>query len=329
MEASSVTHHEIDGGPVFDDAELLDFDGDELELAAADISAEDDDLEDLDLEFDEDDSELDALTLFIREVRKRKLLNADQEVALAKRIERGDMAAKHEMIERNLRLVISIAKNYRNQGVPFLDLIQEGSIGLNRAVEKFDWRRGYKFSTYATWWIRQAVQRAVVYKKVEGLALPLHVVERIYKINTFKGRFESEKGREPTLQEIIDATKMHLRHVKEALDAAAIKDMTSLQAEIGDGDGDLLDIVSDQKESSVEDQVIEELQESAVLALLDRLSPVDRRLVAGFYGLDGQRRSYAELALELGLSREKARLNCNRAIERLGMLAAAEGLEDI
>src|SRR5260221_5281450 len=161
----------------------------------------------------------DSLQLFLADVGRHKLLTAAEEVMLAKRIERGDPTAKRRMIESNLRLVVSIAKGYRGLGVPFLDLIQEGTLGLNRAVEKFDWRRGYKFSTYATWWIRQSVQRAVA-NHARTIRVPVHVVERQQKLSRASRRLEVELGREPTKEELAEATGLPIQHVDEALGAA-------------------------------------------------------------------------------------------------------------
>ena len=162
----------------------------------------------------------DSLQLFLADVGKHKLLTAADEVALAKRIERGDPVAKRHMIESNLRLVVSIAKGYRGLGVPFLDLIQEGTLGLNRAVEKFDWRRGFKFSTYATWWIRQSVQRAVA-NHARTIRVPVHVVERQQKLSRAARRLEVELGREATKEELAEATGLPIQHVDEALGAAS------------------------------------------------------------------------------------------------------------
>jgi RNA polymerase primary sigma factor len=159
----------------------------------------------LNLEPDEVAGAADSLQLFLADVGKHKLLTAAEEVTLAKRIERGDAIAKRRMIESNLRLVVSIAKGYRGLGVPFLDLIQEGTLGLNRAVEKFDWRRGYKFSTYATWWIRQSVQRAVA-NHARTIRVPVHVVERQQKLTRAARRLEVELGREATKEELAEAT---------------------------------------------------------------------------------------------------------------------------
>ena len=161
----------------------------------------------------------DALQLFLREAGRHQLLTAAQEVELAKRIERGDMDAKERMIQSNLRLVVSIAKNYRNQGLPFLDLIQEGTLGLIRAVEKFDWRRGFKFSTYATWWIRQAVARALA-DKARTIRMPVHIVERLQKINRADRQLWTQLGREPTLEEIADEASLTVQQVLEVRAAA-------------------------------------------------------------------------------------------------------------
>ena len=161
----------------------------------------------------------DALQLFLREAGRHPLLTAPQEVELAKKIERGDELAKQRMIQANLRLVVSIAKNYRNQGLPFLDLIQEGTLGLIRAVEKFDWRRGFKFSTYATWWIRQAVARALA-DKARTIRMPVHIVERLQKMNRAERTLWTQLGREPTLEEIAEEASLPLQQAKEVRAAA-------------------------------------------------------------------------------------------------------------
>ena len=182
----------------------------------------------------------DSLQLFLADVGRHKLLNAAQEVQLAKRIERGDPVAKRHMIESNLRLVVSIAKGYRGLGVPFLDLIQEGTLGLNRAVEKFDWRRGFKFSTYATWWIRQSVQRAVA-NHARTIRVPVHVVERQQKLSRAARRLEVELGREATKEELAEATGLPIQHVEEAMSAAHAS--VSLNQSVGaDDEGELGDL---------------------------------------------------------------------------------------
>src|ERR1700716_1493502 len=160
------------------------------------------------------DMTTDSLQLFLKDIGKVRLLTAQEEVDLAKRIERGDLDAKQKMVESNLRLVVSIAKNYRNQGLPFLDLIQEGTLGLIRAVEKFDWRRGYKFSTYATWWIRQAVARALA-DKARMIRMPVHIVERMHKLNRAERHLWTQLGREPTIEEVATEANLPLDQAKE------------------------------------------------------------------------------------------------------------------
>src|SRR6058998_3791507 len=173
----------------------------------------------------------DALQLFLREAGRHQLLTAAQEVELAKKIERGDMQAKQRMIQSNLRLVVSIAKNYRNQGLPFLDLIQEGTLGLIRAVEKFDWRRGYKFSTYATWWIRQAVARALA-DKARTIRMPVHIVERLQKMNRAERVLWTQLGREPTLEEIAEEASLPVEQAREV--RAAARASASLDQPVGE-----------------------------------------------------------------------------------------------
>ncbi|MGE5273328.1 MAG: sigma-70 family RNA polymerase sigma factor, partial [Verrucomicrobiota bacterium] len=177
------------------------------------------------------ESTTDALQLFLRETGRHPLLTAAQEVELAKKIERGDQQAKQRMIQSNLRLVVSIAKNYRNQGLPFLDLIQEGTLGLIRAVEKFDWRRGYKFSTYATWWIRQAVARALA-DKARTIRMPVHIVERLQKMNRAERTLWTQLGREPTLEEIADEASLPLQQALEV--KAAARASASLDQPVGE-----------------------------------------------------------------------------------------------
>src|SRR6188508_1722733 len=190
----------------------------------------------------------DALQLFLREAGRHALLTAAQEVELSKRIERGDPEAKQHMIQSNLRLVVSIAKNYRNQGLPFLDLIQEGTLGLIRAVEKFDWRRGYKFSTYATWWIRQAVARALA-DKARTIRMPVHIVERKQKMNRAERTLWTQLGREPTLDEIADEASLTAQQVLEV--RAAARASTSLDAPVGDGeDAEFGQFIADEKAES-------------------------------------------------------------------------------
>ena len=200
----------------------------------------------------------DSLQLFLADVGRHKLLTAAEEVMLAKAIERGDPTAKRRMIESNLRLVVSIAKGYRGLGVPFLDLIQEGTLGLNRAVEKFDWRRGYKFSTYATWWIRQSVQRAVA-NHARTIRVPVHVVERQQKLSRAARRLEVELGREATKEELAEATGLPIQHVDEALGAAYAS--VSLNQTVGaDDEGELGDLFADREAADPFDEAEESLR---------------------------------------------------------------------
>src|SRR5580765_3130626 len=221
------------------------------------------------------ESTTDALQLFLREAGRHALLTAPQEVELAKKIERGDGAAKQRMIQSNLRLVVSIAKNYRNQGLPFLDLIQEGTLGLIRAVEKFDWRRGYKFSTYATWWIRQAVARALA-DKARTIRMPVHIVERMQKMSRAERNLWAELGREPTLEEIALEANMT---VQQALDVrAAARASASLDAPIGDSDDGVFgDLVAGN--GPLPDELVEDSLRSQLLAAALGSLPERHRLV--------------------------------------------------
>ncbi|HSC49631.1 MAG TPA: sigma-70 family RNA polymerase sigma factor, partial [Gaiellaceae bacterium] len=204
----------------------------------------------------------DSLQLFLADIGRHKLLTAAEEVMLAKAIERGDVTAKRRMIESNLRLVVSIAKGYRGLGVPFLDLIQEGTLGLNRAVEKFDWRRGYKFSTYATWWIRQSVQRAVA-NHARTIRVPVHVVERQQKLGRAARRLEVELGREATKEELAEATGLPIQHVDEALGAAQAS--VSLNQTVGaDDEGELGDLFADREAVDPFDEAEESLRRQGV-----------------------------------------------------------------
>jgi RNA polymerase primary sigma factor len=204
----------------------------------------------------------DALQLFLRDAGRHQLLTAAQEVELAKRIERGDMRAKQWMIQANLRLVVSIAKNYRNQGLPFLDLIQEGTLGLIRAVEKFDWRRGYKFSTYATWWIRQAVARALA-DKARMIRMPVHIVERLQKMNRAERHLWTQLGREPTLEEIAAEANIPLEQAQEV---RAVPRATSLDAPLGDEEDAVVgDFVAG--DGPLPDEVVEGSMRSEILTV--------------------------------------------------------------
>jgi RNA polymerase primary sigma factor len=247
----------------------------------------------------------DSLQLFLREAGRHSLLSAAQEVELAKRIERGDSAAKNEMIQSNLRLVVSIAKNYRNQGLPFLDLIQEGTLGLIRAVEKFDWRRGFKFSTYATWWIRQAVARALA-DKARTIRMPVHIVERLQKMNRAERLLWTQLGREPTLEEIAEEASLTAQQVLDV--RAAARASTSLDAPIGDSEDAVLgDFVA--SDAPLPEETVElTLRSQALRQALAALPERERDVVTLRYGIGGiEPKTLEEIGRRLGLTRERVR----------------------
>ncbi len=260
----------------------------------------------------------DALQLFLREAGRHPLLTAAQEVELAKRIERGDESAKQHMIQANLRLVVSIAKNYRNQGLPFLDLIQEGTLGLIRAVEKFDWRRGYKFSTYATWWIRQAVARALA-DKARTIRMPVHIVERLQKMNRAERNLWTQLGREPTLDEIAEEASLPIQQAREV--RAAARAATSLDQPVGDQEEAVLgDFVAG--EGLLPDEQVElSLRSQALQQALQALTEREREVLALRYGLDDQEpKTLEEIGRRLGLTRERVRQIEVEALRRLASL---------
>ncbi len=251
------------------------------------------------------ESTTDALQLFLREAGRHTLLTAAQEVALAKRIERGDLDAKQVMIQSNLRLVISIAKNYRNQGLPFLDLIQEGTLGLIRAVEKFDWRRGFKFSTYATWWIRQAVARALA-DKARTIRMPVHIVERLQKMNRAERTLWTMLGREPTIDEIAEEANLTVQQVNEV--RAAARASSSLDAPVGDTDDAVLGDFVAAEDLLPEEKVELTLRSQALQAALGTLPERELEVVTLRYGLGGtEPKTLEEIGRRLGLTRERVR----------------------
>jgi len=264
----------------------------------------------------------DSLTLFMNELGRYELLTAAEEVELAKRIERGDRQAKERMINSNLRLVVSIAKRYRGHGMPLGDLIQEGIIGLNRAVEKFDWRRGFKFSTYATWWIRQACQRAIS-NQSRTIRVPAHVHERRVKLARIARQFEAEHGREATNEELAEAASFELRHVEEAL--GAVEASVSLNLAVGeDGGGELGDLFADPTAADPAEEAGESLRREAVRAALSRLPERERRILELRFGFDGEQQPLESIGRELGLTRERV-----RQLEREGLSQLASELEGL
>ena len=259
----------------------------------------------------------DSLQLFLNELARYPLLTAAQEVELAKRIERGDREAKERMINSNLRLVVSIAKRYQGHGVPLLDLIQEGIIGLIRAVEKFDWRRGFKFSTYATWWIRQAVQRAVA-NKARTIRIPVHVLDDARRIGRAEDRLAAALGRPPEDEEIARELGITLEQVRKVREAP--RSVTSLDKRIGEDEGaDLYEIVPAPEEPAFFEELDIPLDAQALRAAVERLPERERDVVLLRYGLDGDPVSLAEIGRRLGMTRERVRQIETEALERLSL----------
>jgi RNA polymerase primary sigma factor len=260
----------------------------------------------------------DSLQLFLADVGRHKLLTAAEEVTLAKSIERGDPVAKRRMIESNLRLVVSIAKGYRGLGVPFLDLIQEGTLGLNRAVEKFDWRRGYKFSTYATWWIRQAVARALA-DKARTIRMPVHIVERLQKMNRAERTLWTQLGREPTLEEIAEEASLPIQQAHEV--RAAARASASLDQPVGEAEDAVFGDFVAGDDPLPEDEVEVSLRSQALTAALLSLQERERQVLVLRYGLDdSEPKTLEEIGRRLGLTRERVRQIELESLRRLSTL---------
>ncbi|MGH2804558.1 MAG: sigma-70 family RNA polymerase sigma factor, partial [Thermoleophilaceae bacterium] len=270
---------------------------------------------------------LDALRLYLREIGKVPLLTADQEVYLAKRVERGDMAAKTQMIEANLRLVVSIAKPHVGRGLSFLDLIQEGSLGLIRAVEKFDYRRGFKFSTYATWWIRQAVTRAIT-DKARTIRIPIHMIERLNNVGHIQRQLVQRLGREPRPDEIAEELELTTEQVGEILRRAQLP--VSLEKPIGEReDLKLGDLVQDELAESPLDATSVSLRREDVKHALSALPERERRVIELRFGLHGgQPRTLDEVGRTLGVTRERIRQIENSTLKTLASLPEAQRLND-
>jgi RNA polymerase primary sigma factor len=260
----------------------------------------------------------DALQLFLNEMARYPLLTAEEEVELAKRIERGDKAAKDRMVNSNLRLVVSIAKRYQGHGLSLLDLIQEGIIGLIRAVEKFDWRRGYKFSTYATWWIRQAVQRGVA-NKARTIRMPVHIVDRERKIAKAERELLTKLGRVPTLHEVAKAAKLPIKQVREVQQAA--RAVTSLDRPVGEEGDTLLGELVAGDEAPPEEELEVSLRQEALRRAVAELPDRERDVLKLRFGLNGDAnpKSLEQIGKTLGLTRERVRQIENDALQRLAV----------
>ncbi len=273
------------------------------------------------------DPSLDSLRLYLREIAKVPLLTADREVYLAKRVERGDMAAKRQMIEANLRLVVSIAKPRAGRGLSFLDLIQEGSLGLIRAVEKFDYRRGFKFSTYATWWIRQAVDRAIA-DKARTIRIPVHMFERLNKVAYIQRELVQRLGREPRLDEIAAELDLTTEEVREILWMARFP--ISLEKPIGEKeDSKVGDFVEDELAESPFEVASVSLRREDIGQALSALPERERCVIELRFGLDGgQPRTLDQVGRALGLTRERIRQIEDTTLKRLASLPEAQRLND-
>ena len=271
------------------------------------------------------ESTTDALQLFLNEMGKYKLLTAEEEVELAKRIERGDKEAKDLMVNSNLRLVVSIAKKYQGHGLSLLDLIQEGIIGLIRAVEKFDWRKGFKFSTYATWWIRQAVQRGVA-NKAREIRIPVHIVDRERKIARVEREYVAKHGRAPEEEEVAKAAKLSLKQVREVRQAA--RAVTSLDRPVGEEGNTAFGELVAGDEPGPEETLRVSLEQDVLMRALEGLPDRHQEIVKLRYGLSGDHdpKSLEEIGRELGLTRERVRQLEADALERLAVTREIEAL---
>jgi RNA polymerase primary sigma factor len=270
---------------------------------------------------------LDSLRLYLRSIGRVPLLTAQQEVELAKRIERGDMVAKTHMVEANLRLVVSIAKGYLGRGLTFLDLIQEGSLGLIRAVEKFDYRRGYKFSTYATWWIRQAVTRAIA-DKGRTIRIPVHMVEKLNKVVHVERQLVQSLGREPIPEEIARELECSAREVRDILRMS--QQPISLEKPIGEEEeSELGDFVEDQAAESPFEIASENLRKENVHRALAALPQREREVIEMRFGLTGGRpRTLEEVGRAFNVTRERIRQIENHTLKKLESLPEAQRLRD-
>jgi RNA polymerase primary sigma factor len=270
----------------------------------------------------------DSLQLFLKDIGRVELLTAAQEVELAKRIERGDHGAKQQMVEANLRLVVSIAKKYRNQGLPFLDLIQEGTIGLVRAAEKFDYRKGFKFSTYATWWIRQAVARALA-DKARTIRMPVHVVEKLNKIVRAERKLRAELGREPFSREIakeLELSPDEVEHIRRSAQTPV-----SLEKPVGDEEeSEFGHFLTDESEPLPDEAAEVTLRKETLRGILASLAPRERAVLELRYGLDGQHpRTLDEVGRTFNVTRERIRQIENQSLKKLRALADAQRLREV
>jgi RNA polymerase primary sigma factor len=275
----------------------------------------------------EDESDLDAqaeatqdpLKLYVRQIGDGRLLTPVEERELARRKDLGDEAAKRRLIECNLRLVMSITRNYTKSGVPLLDLIQEGNLGLIRAVEKFDYKLGYKLSTYATWWIRQAITRALA-DQGRIIRLPVHVADQVRRLMRTRRVLAQKFNREPTIEELAAEAQLPVQKVKDLLEL--IEDPVSLETPVGDGESVYSDLIEDEKTDLPEQTTANRLRQTELLRALDTLNPRMRRVVALRFGLDGEQpQTLEEVGAGLGITRERVRQLESRALRELRLVA--------
>ena len=274
------------------------------------------------------DRSIDSAQLFMKNIGKTPLLTAAQETVLAKRIERGDPTAKGEMVAANLRLVVSIAKRHRNQGLPFMDLVQEGTIGLMRATDKFDWRRGFKFSTYATWWIRQALSRALA-DKARTIRMPVHVVEKLTKISGTEQRLRAESGRQPSSDEIAFELDMTPQEVESILGMARVP--ISLETPVGDEEGmELGQFIAEEHTASPDSAVDDVLRLETLARCLDTLVYRERRVLELRFGLNGEQpHTLDEIGLVFEVTRERIRQIETTVLGKLRSLVESQSLRDV
>jgi RNA polymerase primary sigma factor len=313
---------DLDAGQIDDFYQALD----ELQIEV--VAAAEDEEDSVAEEVEAQEVSTDALQLFLKDVGKVDLLTAAQEVELAKRIERGDHRAKQEMVEANLRLVVSIAKRYRNQGLPFLDLIQEGTIGLVRAAEKFDYRKGFKFSTYATWWIRQAVARALA-DKARTIRMPVHVVEKLNKIVRSERKLRAELGREPNAVEIARDLELTPDEVDQIRRTA--QSPVSLEKPVGDEEeSEFGHFITDESVPLPDEAAEVTLRKETLEKILSQLSPRERRVLELRYGLNGEHpRTLDEVGRAFNVTRERIRQIENQSLKKLRALADSQKLRDV
>lgn len=268
----------------------------------------------------------DPVRMYLREIGRVSLLTYDEEVSLAKRVEKGDRKAREKLINANLRLVVSIAKKYVNRGLTLLDLIEEGNIGLMRAVAKYDWRRGFKFSTYATWWIRQAITRAIA-DQARTIRIPVHMVETINKFNRISRKLMQELGREPTPEEVAMEMEVPVEKVREIIKVS--QEPASLEAPVGEEeDSRLGDFIQDAS-ASPSDQATQALLKDHIREMLDTLSPREAKVLEYRFGLeDGKQRTLEEVGKEFGVTRERIRQIEAKAIRKLRHPTRAKKLRD-